>query len=803
MDNKPHNLNDEGWRKDLLSIEMHDLWTKIHDDVITDFEVARFNRLMSTSADARQHYLRSVLINQMLIDSVGKRDRVEAESLGIHVDSTGIASDEHSALPVGQTELVQRNKNDSKQTLRFWIGTIAATLLIGATGASIWFQDISSGPIPVVARGSGESSPHLASSLTATSNTLVSYVSNSVRWDSPNDAQSTGSHVTVGQRIQIDEGAVELTYDSGTKLLLIAPADFVVHDAGGQLARGGLIASVPEAGHGFTIVTPNGKVVDLGTEFGLAVDDFGVSEVSVFEGKVEAFPITADRDGKEKVELIKGDSLQWEQGGVTELSADLRKFATSILGKDIDVPDSGFSSVDRFRKAIDAEKWKSFGDANFSESGFAIKSAKDADDRPYLVSVKQFDPLKGPVTVTCDFRFNDFDADEAPSFSIMTRSSDDRGTAFVPWNGILGSCVCCSFGVESETQQSVLQTSVKLGSENLMSTVSWGGFLPPKPNTRYRLAMRDDGVNVSFTVSLHEDPSTQKTVTCRSLFQSKTNHIALGGLVDGSATIDRVLVTQDLSPAKLSNYKDFCSLLQSDPAQLELERELLDSLVPENATLVLQGDFPRSFDLEKWSTLGEVSVIDSAAKLGEPNETGLIDTWKARPYLLTREPLNTDEGTITVIGSMAFSENFLSGYGATFAVMTRANTQRGDGDGWENSILQRGVRTTFWPAAANSEHSLEIHEKTSANTITLLSTQGVDVDPFVRNYVFRVIDDGESVELTVFDPKNPDKKMQVSSKTASALKSGFVGIECCSGSPIKLDEVRVYQNNLNANGSDE
>ena len=42
--------------------------------------------------------------------------------------------------------------------------------------------------------------------------------------------------------------------------------------------RGELVARVPEAGHGFTIETPHGKVVDLGTEFGVVVDDFGLGD---------------------------------------------------------------------------------------------------------------------------------------------------------------------------------------------------------------------------------------------------------------------------------------------------------------------------------------------------------------------------------------------------------------------------------------------------------------------------------------------------------------------------------------------
>ena len=39
------------------------------------------------------------------------------------------------------------------------------------------------------------------------------------------------------------------------------------------------------------MLSPSGKVVDLGTEFGLSVDDGGATSVRVFTGLVEAFPL--------------------------------------------------------------------------------------------------------------------------------------------------------------------------------------------------------------------------------------------------------------------------------------------------------------------------------------------------------------------------------------------------------------------------------------------------------------------------------------------------------------------------------
>ena len=97
-----------------------------------------------------------------------------------------------------------------------------------------------------------------------------------------------GTEFYAGQKLNLTAGLAELTFDSGAKVILTAPAWFDVTDAlGGDLQRGKLTAKVPHAAAGFTINTPDGKVVDLGTEFGVKVNDDGVMDVIVYVGDVK------------------------------------------------------------------------------------------------------------------------------------------------------------------------------------------------------------------------------------------------------------------------------------------------------------------------------------------------------------------------------------------------------------------------------------------------------------------------------------------------------------------------------------
>ena len=70
-------------------------------------------------------------------------------------------------------------------------------------------------------------------------------------------------------------------------MVLEGPVEFDLTNANeGVLHLGKLRANVPQVAAGFAIDTPRGKVVDLGTEFGLNVQEDGVAEIYVYVGKV-------------------------------------------------------------------------------------------------------------------------------------------------------------------------------------------------------------------------------------------------------------------------------------------------------------------------------------------------------------------------------------------------------------------------------------------------------------------------------------------------------------------------------------
>ena len=113
-----------------------------------------------------------------------------------------------------------------------------------------------------------------------------------------------------GERHAFAGGTLALVTVRGASVVIEAPAEFQFESAQRlRLTRGRLSAVVPPAAKGFTVVTPSGVAVDLGTRFGVDVPAAGDAEVHVFEGEVIA---QAARDRRN---LRTGDAVAMTTGG--------------------------------------------------------------------------------------------------------------------------------------------------------------------------------------------------------------------------------------------------------------------------------------------------------------------------------------------------------------------------------------------------------------------------------------------------------------------------------------------------------
>ena len=144
--------------------------------------------------------------------------------------------------------------------------------------------------------------------------------------------------VYLGDRFLLSSGLMEITYDTGAKVILQGPCTYEIDsDRGGYLAIGKLTARVEKGSGGrdqgsgkthssafslqpsalFAVRTPTATVTDLGTEFGVEVEQSGATRSHVFQGSVEVRSSNSRRltTSEESVEILRvGESARVERG---------------------------------------------------------------------------------------------------------------------------------------------------------------------------------------------------------------------------------------------------------------------------------------------------------------------------------------------------------------------------------------------------------------------------------------------------------------------------------------------------------
>jgi len=142
----------------------------------------------------------------------------------------------------------------------------------------------------------------------------------------------------------LEEGLINLEFAGGVMVYIEAPARFkAASDKKILLHSGQLSASVPQAGIGFTVETPDAEVVDFGTEFSVDVGS-GASEVHVFDGLVRIAPRLAGNENTESIDLRTDQAVRLDRQHPDPVMIDV---ATDRFIRNFDEP-----HTNRFQRMI-------------------------------------------------------------------------------------------------------------------------------------------------------------------------------------------------------------------------------------------------------------------------------------------------------------------------------------------------------------------------------------------------------------------------------------------------------------------
>ncbi len=160
-----------------------------------------------------------------------------------------------------------------------------------------------------------------------------------------------GDVLEVGSRLQLQRGSIELAFRSGTVAIVHAPADLILHrpDLVGFHFGSGRF-TVPGKAAGFQVETPELRLTDLGTEFGVVSEVEAPDEVHVFEGRVEVERLR----GPPALESLAAGSARASVpgGGWRMIDPDPTRFSTGLLpGIDVETFDVDVADTAAFNRA--------------------------------------------------------------------------------------------------------------------------------------------------------------------------------------------------------------------------------------------------------------------------------------------------------------------------------------------------------------------------------------------------------------------------------------------------------------------
>lgn len=254
------------------------------DGVLDQAGVDQLSQLLTDDPEAVEAYLDLTTTHSdlTLLGTTGPAEHRGGGCLGVDVstsDVPGITSE-------GLTEPFSGGGHAAVSWWQLGLAVLATSLMIFVAY------------IGLVQQNQAVDAPRIVSSGTnVAEDTSVAKIIRKIDCDWENDrwAIVSSSSVQSGQTLSLSRGLMELEFKSGAMITLEAPVTFSAQSAmRGVLSHGKLTAKIPESAHGFTVSTPGGEAIDLGTNFGLYVGENGVTETHVFEGEVVVRPAGSD-----------------------------------------------------------------------------------------------------------------------------------------------------------------------------------------------------------------------------------------------------------------------------------------------------------------------------------------------------------------------------------------------------------------------------------------------------------------------------------------------------------------------------
>lgn len=214
------------------------------------------------------------------------------------------------------------------------------------------------------------------------------------RWVNQDHSQG---QLRSGTSLKIKSGLLRLGFSSQADILVEGPAQFdIISGKQIQLHQGRVAVRMPKGMSGFEVVSPQGKIIDLGTEFGVDVSESGETSVVVFEGQVEL--VSAKSSGRIKLQQNERALLENQTVKNRSPLTASHGFTRQIVPPPVLKPRSysvEFSESDKATPAIE----RGVLDIHGVSVGLPVRLNGTGDRLPAFDPNLEIDPVRGSLKI--------------------------------------------------------------------------------------------------------------------------------------------------------------------------------------------------------------------------------------------------------------------------------------------------------------------------------------------------------------------------------------------------------------------
>jgi ferric-dicitrate binding protein FerR (iron transport regulator) len=264
-----------------VRLELDQLLSTLCDGALDDAGHARLEEMLTADAECRRHYLEYIDLHARLLT---------------HPTHQGPSSLALPELPIANAGSATNRRRVGGRSIARYAAIVVTTLVVSLALQWLWSATHREVLIPDL--------PEPVATLAQSHN---------CKWQDANSTILAGARLRPGE-MRLARGLARIRFDSGSELVIEGPATIRLESStAAMLLSGRAVFHADDTAPPFELHTPTALLVDLGTEYAVAVTA-EAEEVHVFEGEVQRTPHSSLGESRPE-HLSAGEARRFARSG--------------------------------------------------------------------------------------------------------------------------------------------------------------------------------------------------------------------------------------------------------------------------------------------------------------------------------------------------------------------------------------------------------------------------------------------------------------------------------------------------------